>query len=77
MAYQKKMRRGSKDTIGNGIYVVVKDGNVEKAIKIAKENNLIMVLLNTSRWQSLNDPLMPKKKENIFIRKELYEKAEA
>lgn len=53
------------------------ENNVEKAIKIAKENNLIMVLLNTSRWQSLNDPLMPKKKENIFIRKELYEKAEA
>ena len=37
MAYQKKMRHGNKETIGNGIYVVVKDGNVEKAIKRFKK----------------------------------------
>ena len=53
------------------------ENNVDKAIQIAKDNNLVMILLNTSRWQSLNDPLMPKKKENVFIRKELYEKAKA
>lgn len=40
MAYtqrnQKRMRR-SKETIGNGIYVAVQDGNVEKAIKRFKK----------------------------------------
>jgi len=37
MAYNKRPPRRDKESIGHGIYVVVKDGNVEKAIKRFKK----------------------------------------
>ena len=32
MAYNQRRSKRGKETIGNGIYVAVRDGNVEKAI---------------------------------------------
>ena len=51
------------------------EDSIEKAKEKAKASGVEMIILNSSRWASLDDPLMPKKKENIFIRKELYAKA--
>ena len=51
------------------------EDNIEKAKEKARASGVQMIILNSSRWASLDDPLMPKKKENIFIRKELYAKA--
>ena len=51
------------------------EDNIEKAKEKARASGVQMIILNSSRCASLDDPLMPKKKENIFIRKELYAKA--
>ena len=50
------------------------EDSIEKAKEKAKASGVEMIILNSSRWASLDDPLMPKKKENIFIRRELREK---
>ena len=47
------------------------EDNMKKQKKKARASGVQMIILNSSRWASLDDPLMPKKKENIFIRKRI------